>query len=248
MDGRIVYCHGLPGSPAELQALGTPLPHRLVALDRLGRREETYESRALSAFDALGFQGEANLIGFSLGAMAAIHIAARRPAQMRKLVLISPAAPLQHGDFLPGMAGRPVFEAAMRGGASLRLISSAQWMTSWLAPSAMVGLMFRTGPGAERRLAELPNFRDEIARGIRLCTGRAYAAYRDELRAFVCPWQSVVDEVACPVEIWHGDADNWAPLAMAQALRARLGGRASLTVREGLGHYSTLAEAVRQLA
>jgi pimeloyl-ACP methyl ester carboxylesterase len=246
MDGRILYCHGLPGSPHELRALGAPPPGRIVALDRLVRHEETYESRVLSAFDAVGIQDAATVAGFSLGAMAAIHIAARRPGRVRNLVLISPAAPLQLGDFLSAMAGRSVFEAAQRGGASLRLLSTAQWIASGVAPSALIGLMFRSGSDAERRLAALPGFRQDIVRSVRHCTGRAYLAYRDELRAFVRPWQNVIDQVACPVEIWHGDADDWAPLSMAQALRTRLGERASLTVREGLGHYSTLADAMRR--
>ena len=240
MENRIVYCHGLPGDPDELTAFGRPPPPNVFALDRLTQRGAAYEERVWAAFDAMDVPEAVTVAGFSLGAMAAIHIAARRPERVRKLILISPAAPLQWGDFLPAMAGRPVFEAAQRGGASLRLLSTAQWIASWLAPSATAGLLFRSSTGAEKSLSAAPRFRQAVMHGVRYCTGPAYPAYRDELRAFVQPWESVVDAVQCPVEIWHGDADTWAPLAKAQALRARLGGRASLNVCEGLGHYSTL--------
>jgi pimeloyl-ACP methyl ester carboxylesterase len=246
MENKIVYCHGLPGSPDELAAFDRAPPANVVALDRLAQRGATYEARVLAEFDALDRGDPLTVAGFSLGAMAAIHIAARRPSRVRKLVLISPAAPLELGDFLPAMAGRPVFEAAQRGGASLRLLATAQWIATWLAPSATMDLMFRTSSRSEKALCIMPRFRAAVFGALRRCTGPAFAAYQDELRAFVQRWQTVVDAVQCPVEIWHGDADTWAPLAMAQALRARLGDRASLKVCEGLGHYSTLAAALRK--
>lgn len=84
-----VYCHGLPGAPTELRALA-PAEHLRGArlLDRLTQKPATYADRVCSGFDALNISEPIDVVGFSLGAMAAAHIAAYRPAQVRKLVLI----------------------------------------------------------------------------------------------------------------------------------------------------------------
>jgi pimeloyl-ACP methyl ester carboxylesterase len=48
------------------------------------------------------------------------------------------------------------------------------------------------------------------------------------------------------VEIWQGDEDAWTPADMSRALKARLGADASLHLRPGLGHYTTLQAALAE--
>jgi len=248
VNRRIIYCHGLPGSPEELSAFeaSTPLQH-VYALDRLGDDEGSYEQSVLSAFDGMGVDEPVTVAGFSLGAMSAVHIAARRGFLVRKLILISPAAPLQLGNFLPDMAGRPVFEAAQAGDWALRLFTASQASLVALAPNLAIRTMFRASPDAELRLLALPRFVDVVARGLRVCLGLRQAAYRRELHAYVRPWAHVLDDVRCETEIWSGSNDDWAPPAMGEAIAERLGDFASLNVCPGLGHYSTLRTALSRL-
>ena len=79
MDRRVVYCHGLPGCPTELGAFGaaTRLQH-IRPLHRLAHSRGNFEADLLAAFDALEIKEPSVVVGFSLGAMSAIHLAARR--------------------------------------------------------------------------------------------------------------------------------------------------------------------------
>ncbi len=241
-----VYCHGLPGAPTELRAL-TPTTQLRGArlLDRLTQQPAAYADRVCSGFDALNTSEPIDVVGFSLGAMAATHIAAYRPTMVRTLVLISPAAPLELGDFLPTMAGRPVFEAAGRGALSLGLLSSIQSIMASLAPDLMLKTMFATSHAAERDLLANPAFAAMALEALKRCLGAQQAAYRAELETYVRPWAHVLDAVKCQTEIWQGDEDTWTPPDMARALATRLQPRATLNFLEGLGHYTTLQAALR---
>lgn len=241
-----VYCHGLPGAPTELRALA-PAEHLRGArlLDRLTQHPAAYADRVCSSFDALNISEPIDVVGFSLGAMAAAHIAAYRPAMVRKLVLISPAAPLELGDFLPAMAGRPVFEAARRSAFSLRLLSSIQSIMASRAPDLMLKTMFATSNAAERDLLANPEFAAMVVEALKQCLGAQQAAYRAELATYVRPWAHVLDAAKCQTEIWQGDEDTWTPPDMARALTTRLQPRTTLNILEGLGHYTTLLAALR---
>lgn len=248
MDGRIVYCHGLPGCPTELGAFGAAneLEH-IRPLHRLARSRGNFEADLLAAFDALEIKEPSVVVGFSLGAMSAIHLAARRAHLVSKLILISPAAPLQLGNFLPKMAGRPVFGAAQRGPVALHILSGLQAALIAIAPRLVISAMFRASPEADKQLLAQPEVFNAVSNGLRACLLSRQAAYRVELLAYVRPWANVVSEVRCATQIWQGSRDDWTPPAMAEALKAQLGDLAVLNVCPGLGHYSTLHVALQQL-
>jgi pimeloyl-ACP methyl ester carboxylesterase len=243
----ILYCHGLPGSPAELAGLDLGDRRNIIALDRLSFGAATHEAAVLGAFDATAPSEPVTLVGFSLGAMSALQIAAQRRARVRNLILISPAAPLELGDFLPAMAGRPVFETAQRGGLALRALTAIQAALMLVQPQLLLETMFKGAPESDQRLARNPRFITAISDGLRQCFGPRQGAYRRELLAYVKPWAHALGAVACEVTIWQGDEDNWAPPAMATALSAALKQPARINTCEGLGHYSTLHAAITDI-
>lgn len=248
VTSRTLYCHGLPGSPGELSAFETPPPlQHVYGLDRLSDRRRNYQERLLAAFDRLSVDEPVAIAGFSLGAMSALHIAAERSHLVRKLILISPAAPLELGEFLPAMAGRPVFEAARSGDWSLRVFTAIHASMVALAPRLAMSTMFRTSPEAERALFSSKRFEDVVVGGLRDCLSSHQDSYRSELQAYVRPWAHVLDKVQCETEIWGGSSDDWTPMEMSEALKARLGDRATLNICAGLGHYSTLHAALSRL-
>ena len=85
-----LYAHGTPGSAAELST--SPFTAPILA-----------PHTRLTA--------PTHIVAFSLGAYRAIATAASQPEHVTRLTLISPAAPLELGDFLPHVAGRAVFRA-----------------------------------------------------------------------------------------------------------------------------------------
>ncbi|MEY4838200.1 MAG: hypothetical protein RLZZ475_2059 [Pseudomonadota bacterium] len=106
-----LYFHGLPGSAAELAAFGPDIAARTAGFHvaaRGGDFARLAEQTAASFPD-----GPLRLVGFSLGAAAALRVAPHLGERVERIDLVSPAAPLQLGDFLGQMAGAPVFRAAL---------------------------------------------------------------------------------------------------------------------------------------
>ena len=234
MTGPIdIYVHGLPGSPAEAR-LGFPpgcRPGAILAPWQLG---DALHQRAATG------EPVARILAFSLGAHTAIEKAARHPDAVRELVLVSPAAPLQLGDFLPLMAGAPMFRAARTGRVPLAALTLAQSLVLRIAPDRLIEVMFaRTAP-SERALLDDPSFRQTITEGLRASLIAERSRYLDAVLRYVADWTPTLARVRCPVAIVHGEADAWAPPAMAIALAERLGGRATLTILPGTGHYGAL--------
>ena len=237
-DAIDIYVHGLPGSPEEAK-VAFPAGHEPVATLAPWQVENVLEQRA--ADDAL----PARMMAFSLGAHAAIQAAARHPHAVRELFLVSPAAPLQLGNFLPAMAGAPVFRTAQLGRAPLAALTIAQSLALRLAPNRLIDNMFvRTAP-AERALLKEPAFRRAIATGLRSSLVAGRANYLDAVLHYVADWTPVLSRIQCPVTIVHGDADAWAPPAMTEALATHLSADTMVRMLPGEGHYGALRHVTR---
>ncbi len=228
-----LYVHGLPGGPEELALAGVRIP----LVNRAGTEDEI-AARILS--DTSG--KPLHLIGFSLGAALALRLAPLlRPAKMD---LVAPAAPLELGDFLPQMAGAPVFKAA-RHSLAFRGLTSVQ-ATAWrLAPNVMLNTLFASAPPADRDFLT-PDRRATLIASYRACLTENRAVWLREVQAYVRPWSTALPLIQCPVTIWHGTADKWSPFAMAGALAQALPD-ATVIPLPGLGHYTALCHAMPRI-
>lgn len=167
---EIVYCHGLPGSVKEIESL---IPEGCAAPSFLGPLD-------LEGFDKwLGNTGrkDVHLIGFSLGALTAIKAAARHSDAVKKVTLIAPAAPLELGDFLPRMAGRPVFKAAKSGDILFSAFTTAQRLGVAMAPEKIITAMFEDSPAADKDLLADPDFKRALISGLKQSLGQDRRAY-----------------------------------------------------------------------
>lgn len=218
---RPVYFHGIPGAHREI-ALAGVIPTDLAPETEAGPGR--------------------HLVGFSLGAHRALKAAASTGAA--RLDLIAPGAPLDLGDFLPRMAGRPVFEAARRG--RLARFTAMQRMMLRLSPALTLRVVFAGSVPADLRLIRPGPSRDILVETLRDSLLGDPAGYRAAVEAYVQPWAETLPDVTCAVRIWHGRADKWAPFDMAEALRDALPG-AELVPLPGLGHFSALVEALPRI-
>ncbi|SCM66613.1 alpha/beta fold hydrolase [Donghicola eburneus] len=169
----VFFCHGMPGSKADATLLHKANPDiDIVAVDLLANTPEDVDvafSNALHSKVITVDKGGVVLAGFSIGAMAAIKIAAKRPDIVSRLILISPAAPLSMGDFLPDMAGKPVFKLAMSHPKLLRLLTVFQGLVTRWSPERTAGALFRNCGAAERALFEDPAFRASVNQALVEC-------------------------------------------------------------------------------
>lgn len=185
-------------------------------------------------------EGPLRLVGFSLGAAAALRVAPHLGARVEQIDLVAPAAPLQLGDLLGKMAGAPVFRAALAGRLPFAALTFAQAQAARIAARRMAAALMVKAEGQDRALAADPDFIAALAQSLRTSLLEQRAAYAAEIRAYVDDWRADLAQVCQPVAIWQGSADDWTPPAMALALADALPQPPQFTMFEGLSHFSTL--------
>ncbi len=237
MNGALplVYLHGLPGGPDELKLVSETVEAFAPDL-----RDGPVAEQIIARFGATPVQ----LLGFSLGAYGAMRFAADHPAHVTHLHLIAPAAPLELGDFLGGMAGGPIFRMARDHAWLFHIVTRVQALVARIAPDFFARQVFALSQGKDAPLAADPVFRRHWSAMARHCLRAGALAYRAEITAYVTPWADLLTKVSVPTTIWYGTADNWVPSDMAEALAQTLPNVACVRQIMDGSHYSTLAAAL----
>jgi pimeloyl-ACP methyl ester carboxylesterase len=225
---------------------------RLVCLDRLAapaalQGDACFANLARQTL-ALAQGRPVHLMGFSMGAFVALQTCRFLPGQVASLHLVSAAAPLEAGDFLPHMAGRQVFGLAQRTPRLLAVLTRLQAGLSRLWPRALYAMLFASAAGADQPLVRQSAFARTMQAALFHALASRRPGYLRELQAYVQPWQHTLSQVAVPARLWHGTQDNWAPPDMAIALHKALPVGSQLHWLEGASHYSALLAAFAQIA
>lgn len=245
----LVYLHGTPGAACEAEFLAAAAKANGLCILALAREQVAGDSseaylRQLTA-EVVQLVGERplHLIGFSIGASLALRIAARLPTPAAGVWLVSAAAPLELPGSLDGMgAGRYTFALARQ---FPRLFAGLAAYQGWLGrhfPTVLLGMLFQGAQGADARLLGETAHKAQLLRIQRQGFARGAAAYVRDVQAYEQPWAACLAEVRAPVQLWHGELDNWAPPGMPRNLLAALA-TSELHVLPGLSHYSCLLAA-----
>jgi len=254
-DGRLLfYFHGAPGSPMECRSFATLAKQRGVTLlcaDRFclqsgADKADRYELVAAAMVQIAAGRGF-DVVGFSLGAYAAIQCCLHLPGQVQRLHLISAAAPLELGDFLPAMAGAKVFQLAQRHPRLFRALSRWQSLLARYCPGLLFRLLFASSQAADLALTGLPEFRQAITADVQRCFSTGLSGYSGEIQSYVQPWAGLLSRLELPCLIWHGAEDNWAPPAMAVALQQQIAGSRLQPLYPQQSHFSCLQLAMPQV-
>jgi pimeloyl-ACP methyl ester carboxylesterase len=242
-DGTpVVFLHGTPGS-RRLGALFDADAERLgvcvLAPDRPGfGGSPSWPDRTLddagplvgAVLDAEGV-ASAPVVGFSGGGPHALAAAATRPDRTTSVALVASAVP-------PSLESRPprlrravelLSERTPRlAGAAVRL----QAAVAARASPTFVTSQYTADPDAvSTDVAELVK-RDFL-------DGLQGTGSVTEFASLADPWAGVLDDVACPVRLWHGGEDHNVALDGARRLADRLAG-GDLTVLDDADHLTTL--------
>lgn len=240
-----IYFHGLPGAPAELDLAGRAVPVNWHAINRSDDRSNRsagghFDHLAQRICKLAGDDAPLRLVGFSLGAFAALQVASRIADKPVSLHLVSAVAPLQSGDFLPHMAGRAVFTLAQQRPALFSALSGIQSAIGRVSAKTLMTALFASAQAKDLRLRDDPQFREQIAEVIRLGLGSGLQNYKREIRAYVQDWSNLLPAIQHEVTLWHGDEDNWSPPQMAVTLDRLLPNVSAVKMLPGHSHYSTL--------
>ncbi len=242
----------LPGAGALCRELGL----RMIAVERPGfGQSDPHPDYSFDAVaddvvvlaDRLGLS-EVSLCGVLSGAPSAIQTAVRLGPRARRVLLLSgrpPRPTVRAGDLMTRFRQRfethPWVVETFFGILRLRLNSPDT--------QKLVAANTSLSAGDRAFLAANPWAIDFIADYVRECLARTARGVADEFRAFRRSGNLTAADLACPLDVWHGEEDAFAPLS---DLLDYLGDRPrEVRAFAGIGHMLTLQrwdEVLRHLA
>lgn len=241
----VVYLHGQPGAQCELELSASFVDRfegQLFVPDRSASEGVSFSDHMDAVAETVSKRAAGHpihIVGFSVGAFVAMELAARLGNGVSRLDLISAAAPLQVGDFLPSMAGAPVFSLALNNPENFVRLTQGQALVVRVAPWLLRSVLMKNAKGLDAQLSKTAAFRRVFDSAIREAMVENQSAYLRDITAYVQDWSSICAQVTAPTYIWHGTSDNWCPPQMAKALSAMLPNvHATKWLPEG-SHFST---------
>lgn len=249
----VIYFHGTPGAPAEAALFDqhAKTHHlRVACLNRgampNGLDRTAYFAKIAEQVRDIAQNRPVAVVGFSIGAHVALEVIALLPNQVRHVHLIAAAAPLAAGDFLPNMAGASVFKLARDKPTLFARITRLQQLLALLAPGLLRKLLFASACGADRQLRQQPTFKAFITPLLKNSIGKHCVGYMRDIFHYVNASDAAA-QCHAPVTLWHGEADNWSPIAMAHYLTNAIPSSSHVETLPGLSHYSCLFAAAEPI-
>jgi pimeloyl-ACP methyl ester carboxylesterase len=248
----VLFHHGMPGSAVPMDTVLGPMVERgfrVITYSRAGYGASspdvgrTVADTAADCAHLLTRLGVARylVVGWSAGGPHALAGAAVAPQSVRGVLLIASFAPFDAEglDFVAGMGaqnvaqfgtaaqGEPAMRAVVgqmasvvRGGASTDVATA---MASLLPPVDVAVLTSRYGADNAANMGHGLSAGDE--------------GWAEDLAALTRPWGFDLDDVAAPVELWHGALDQMVPVAHGRWLAHHLP-TALAHLTPGDGHLS----------
>lgn len=249
-EGRpLFYFHGVPGAAVEaamlhqaalaqgikLLVVARHLPQELYSEDYLQQLAQQVTQHAVGQ--------PIHLLGFSIGACLALRVAARLGEQVAAVHLLSAAAPWEVTSNRVGMgAGRYTFAWAQHSPKLFRAFAGYQALLAKVSPRLLLNLLFAGAGGNDRELLHQSGTLDWLKAIQRDCFQHGIDNYARDIRLYVEPWAAELRDVTAAVNLWHGEADNWAPIAMSAYLQQQLPVVTAFTRCAGQAHYTCLLE------
>lgn len=249
-EGQLAfYFHGVPGAPIEAQMLHQAALEHGIKLQVVERNlpgelsSEAYLNELAQQISDSAAGQPIRLIGFSIGACLALRVAARLGDRVTAVYLLSAAAPLEIPSNSVGMgAGRYTFLWAQRYPRMFLAFAWYQALLAKISPRLLLNLLFASAGGKDPELLRQADTQAWLADIQRACFKRGISSYARDVKLYVEPWATELENVTAAVSLWHGEADNWAPISMSVYLQAHLRTASAVTRCAEQAHYSCLLE------
>jgi len=246
----VLNCHGgllcrfdVEPCATELGALGA----RVISPDRPGvgtsdrkpgRATVDWADDARELLDALGLDRVA-VMGWSLGGQYAAAVAAQLGDRVTRTAIIAGCPPLDDDTTFAELnrLDQRLARMSQRHAAVARTTFGAMSWFGRHAPERFGKLEARRSRGADRAVLT------ENAEWLGRATGegcRQPAGMVDEYRAFVGPWGFALADVAVPVRVYQGRADDLVPSAWAERIAGSIPG-AQVTMYDDEGHLIAIS-------
>ena len=245
----VVFHHGFGSSGRELPpatALLARLQLQVLAPDRPGvgqssvYRPLTFPSFAddvVAMLDALEIREPVGVMGWSVGGVHALALAARHPSRVAAGQLLSTCLPL--GEPVSYRHLSPLWKALRWGQTGFPWLNRATFL--WLSrqwarrPDTTIKWFIRLMWQAEQDVAGRRGFRELLRDAAAQGFAHHGRGVYDDAQAWCRPPGFAIEDVQAPISLWHGTADGvWAP-GNIPYLAGRLA-RAHLHLLPGEGH------------
>ena len=183
---------------------------------------------------------QVDVLAMSGGAPPALQLAARHPERVRSMVLLSPAPFTPFGGDVEGRPVPPAVYTAIAGS------DVGFWVMKRLAPGTLRAA-FDARPELLEAAPEDTGFVDRLVDGFQPASGRL-AGLRNEIAAVDPQAAYDLEAIRAPVLVVHAADDRLNPVAIGEAIAARISGAKFLRYDTGghllLGHHGDLREAI----
>jgi pimeloyl-ACP methyl ester carboxylesterase len=239
--------HGLPGS--RLQAppddrIACAAGARVIHVDRPGfGRSDRQPGRRLADWagdierlaDHLCVERFA-VVGVSGGGPFACACAAKLGQRITRAGIVSGVGPPGTMALAKSWVVRVAFRAAPRLSWLIAPPIAVAARAAVHAPGFFLDRLIEQVPQCDRDVLRRPEIRAVLLQDMVEAFRSGPAGLLQDLRLEACPWGLALEQVSCPVRLWHGDLDATVPVAATEALAALLP-NASVCITPRAGHF-----------
>ena len=231
-DGKpIFYFHGSPSSRVEFSLFGDDallrsLNVRLIAVDRPGmglsdfqpdRRLLDFPNDLLALADHLNIERFA-VLAYSLGGIHGLACARAIPERLTKVGIVSGAALFTEAELMQNVneGTRKYLTLPRENPFAARLFLGMMTMMIRFAPKLMTASAASNLPAPDRPIVADSNFQAGFVHMLReALRNGTRGAFHESLLA-VTDFGFRLQDIQTPIQLWHGEADQNVPVAMAR--------------------------------
>jgi pimeloyl-ACP methyl ester carboxylesterase len=245
----VVYSHGFPASRFEAglaHGAARDLGLTLIALDRPGfGGSDWYAGRTVADWaddvrlvvDHFGVR-DFSILGVSGGTPTAVAAASILHERVRHLAIVSGIGPVTEPGSLEGMnwANALFIATATRCrwlGCGAVGVVAALWRTFPFVANLWFGALL---PRVDLEIVERREVGVLLARNIQESLRQGVRGAISDFAILTSDWMPFVLQLRVPTTIWHGDADTYVPISMANVLHQRVPHSVFHKVKGG-GHF-----------
>jgi len=262
VDGTpIFYFHGSPSTRLEWHlfgsdALARKLKVRIIVPDRPGlgrsdfqpgRRISDWPADVIALADRLALARFA-VLGYSGGGPYATACALKIPERLTRVGIISGTAPFDEPGLTAGInpTNLRFMQLALTKPRLSRLTLRLMGLMVRFTPRRFIEGAMATLPVPDQAVLARPDFRQGFIAMIReaLLAGPHGAQWDTAL--MTSPWDFRPQDIRVAVQLWHGEADTNAPLAMGHYMAATIP-NSHASYYPGEGHLSLMAKYVEEI-
>ncbi len=254
----LIWCHGNPGSRREADLLEPTVLQRLhvraIVPERPGIGLSTWRAQRtinewptdLAALTAALKIERFALMSLSAGAPYALACARTMPHRITRAGLVSGVGPLDVlDDAARRQPGPAYFVMARR---SYWLVRGMTWLMhrGLHQPDKLMAQVLAGLPAVDQEVLNDPRTRQSFLNLLHEAFRQGSHGLAWDAVLIARPWGFSLRDIKFPVNIWHGDADRNAPLAMGGYLAEQLP-NSYLHILPGEGHFSVIVRHIETI-